>query len=92
MLEKGVEHYSSTVYPRGNEPKFKYEMREAEIVGGGEVLTLSTCYPCSYLVLSVTLMRTLWINNINTIIAPFGFRIVKNVDVVYSPELNVHPG
>lgn len=89
MLEKGVGHYSSTVFPGDNEQillsghrdtvfrkfgeleagdrfivempygSFEYEFRHSEIVGandttvigkkGEEVLTLSTCYPFSYI-------------------------------------------
>ena len=89
MLEKGVGHYSTTVFPGENEQillsghrdtafrkfgelevgdrfivempygTYEYEMRATEIVGaddmtvigpkGEEVLTLSTCYPFSYI-------------------------------------------
>lgn len=89
MLEKGVGHYSSTVFPGDDEQillsghrdtvfrkfgeleegdrfiiempygSFEYEFKKSEIVGaddktvignkGEEVLTLSTCYPFSYI-------------------------------------------
>ncbi len=89
MLEKGVGHYSSTVFPGDGEQillsghrdtvfrkfgelevgdrfivempygSFEYEFKDSEIVGaddetvignkGEEVLTLSTCYPFSYI-------------------------------------------